>query len=113
MSTVLYFVAGDNKQLRSWIVRNGPLPTSPPIDLSAATAVEIHVPGIPSGTPAGTLPCTFVADATGTVSRTFAAADLVKAGLFGFETQITFADGTVATVPDPGADQIKIRSALG
>lgn len=103
--TTLYFDVGENKQTRTWTLRNGPLPTSPAVDLTTATGVVL-ICTTPFPTPSKA--CTFVADATGSVSVTMLAADLTLSGRFNVKTRVTFADGTIADFPKPGFDEIDV-----
>ena len=109
MTTTLYAVQGDNKAVRTVVLRNGPLASSTPIDLTTATAVQLNATGPATLTKA----CTFVADATGTVTVTLLTADLATPGGYQIEWQVTFADSTVITVPSPGTDSLKIRPQGG
>lgn len=106
--TVLYATMGDNKQTRSVILRNGPNPTSTPLDLTNATAVVMNASGLATSPKT----CTFLTDATGSVSVSLVTADLAKAGNFQIEWQVTFADGTVTTVPSPGTDTLVVRQQV-
>ncbi len=109
--TELFLNVGDNRALRSWrlLSRNPVTGALTAVDLTTASAVEIHAPGMANPT----MSCTFLADATGTVSRMFVTADLVNDGDFPFETQVTWADTTVQTFPNPGTDLIHVRPQLG
>jgi hypothetical protein len=114
MST-LYFTKGDNKAVRTWTLRNGPLPSSSVVDLTNASALEIHAIGMPNPTMTVSVSGSPTA---GTVTRTFLTADLAVAFSgareldFEFETQVTFVDGTIATFPSPGKDTIHVTDQL-
>ena len=107
--TNLYAVVGDDKQTRTVTLKSGTPATA--VDLTNASAVAFHATGINN---AGSISKagTFVASTAGTASVQLVTADLVTAGVYSVEWQVTFSDGTVATFPDPGTDTLTIRSQL-
>jgi hypothetical protein len=108
--TDLFLTQGDNRALRTWRLwsRDAATGAVTAVDLTSAVAVAVYVPGMP-GSP---LACTWLADTTGTVSRLFLTADMAVAGDFPFETQVTWGDGTVRTIPSPGKDIIHVAAQL-
>lgn len=109
--TELFLTQGDNQQLRRWqIYSRDPITgQATPVDLTTATAVRMHT----VGSAVTDMACTFLTDATGTVSRVFLTADLATTGDFPFETQVTWADGTIATFPSPGKDVMHVAAQIG
>lgn len=109
--TTFYAVQNDNKAVLSVVLRNGPAADDDPIDLTSASAVAFHANPTGAGT-AISKACAYAADTTGAVSVSLLAAELVTPGLYSVEWQVTFADGTVTSVPDPGNDVLRIRAEL-
>lgn len=103
--TTLYFDVGENKASRTYILHNGPLTTSTPVDLTTASTVVMF---ISDGFPSATKTCTFVADATGSVTVELENTDLTVSGQFRFKTRVTFADSTVVDLPKPGFDYLAV-----
>jgi len=105
--TALYATAGDNLQTRTVILRD----TSGPIDLTNAASVAFHANGINVSATISKA-ATFIASTAGSVSVRLDTADLAAAGTYNCEWQVTFNDGTIMTVPEPGKDSLQISAQL-
>lgn len=86
-----------------------------PINVTGAT-VKFIAKAVGGGSPiigsVGTGACTLIVPATGIVQYKFLTADTAAIGPYNVEWQITFADGTQQTVPNPDYDTLTITADL-
>ena len=107
--TTYYIKRGDTDPAFSTVLYNG----SVPLDLSAATSVRLIVKA-PGATAIVNAAMTIVSPPTsGAVSYQWLDADVLVAGTYEMEFEVTWNTGRKRTIPTPGKDQLVIEQDLG